>query len=87
IVLGAVFLVLTGAEALYIDMGHFGPAPIRRSWFAIVMPCLILNYFGQGAMLLGNPSAVRNPFYLMVPELLLIPMVLLATCAAVIASQ
>ncbi|KAA0180202.1 potassium transporter Kup [Cupriavidus gilardii] len=87
IVLGAVFLVLTGAEALYIDMGHFGPAPIRRGWFAIVMPCLMLNYFGQGAMLLGDPSAVRNPFYLMVPDLLLIPMVLLATCAAVIASQ
>ncbi|TWG80441.1 KUP system potassium uptake protein [Cupriavidus gilardii J11] len=87
IVLGAVFLVLTGAEALYIDMGHFGPRPIRLSWFAIVMPCLMLNYFGQGAMLLGNPDAARNPFYLMVPEPLLIPMVVLATCAAVIASQ
>lgn len=87
IVLGAVFLVLTGAEALYIDMGHFGARPIRLSWFCLVMPCLMLNYFGQGAMLLQNPEAVKNPFYLMVPDLLLIPMVLLATTAAVIASQ
>lgn len=87
IVLGAVFLVLTGAEALYIDMGHFGAKPIRLSWFFIVMPCLMLNYFGQGAMLLGNPEATKNPFYMMVPEPLLIPMVVLATCAAVIASQ
>jgi KUP system potassium uptake protein len=87
IVLGAVFLVLTGTEALYVDMGHFGARPIRLSWFFIVMPCLMLNYFGQGAMLLDNPTATRNPFFLMVPEPLLIPMVLLATAATVIASQ
>ncbi|WP_029047666.1 potassium transporter Kup [Cupriavidus sp. amp6] len=87
IVLGSVFLVLTGAEALYVDMGHFGARPIRMGWFILVMPCLMLNYFGQGAMLLQNPAGVENPFYLMVPEPLLIPMVLLATCATVIASQ
>lgn len=87
IVLGAVFLVLTGAEALYVDMGHFGARPIRIGWFILVMPCLMLNYFGQGAMLLQNPAASVNPFYLMVPEPLLIPMVLLSTCATVIASQ
>ncbi|MHA7680046.1 potassium transporter Kup [Cupriavidus sp. PET2-C1] len=87
VVLGSVFLVLTGAEALYADMGHFGIRPIRTGWFAVVMPCLMLNYFGQGAMLLQNPEAVSNPFYLMVPQPLLIPMVLLATCATVIASQ
>ncbi|MCO4890218.1 potassium transporter Kup [Cupriavidus sp. WGtm5] len=87
IVLGSVFLVLTGAEALYVDMGHFGARPIRIGWFILVMPCLMLNYFGQGAMLLNNPAGAENPFYLMVPELLLIPMVLLATCATVIASQ
>ncbi|QYY32908.1 MULTISPECIES: potassium transporter Kup [Cupriavidus] len=87
IVLGSVFLVLTGAEALYVDMGHFGARPIRYGWFVLVMPCLILNYFGQGAMLLTNPAGAENPFYLMVPEPLLIPMVVLATCATVIASQ
>ncbi|WP_420993848.1 potassium transporter Kup [Cupriavidus sp. 30B13] len=87
IVLGSVFLVLTGAEALYVDMGHFGRRPIRFAWFALVMPCLMLNYFGQGAMLLQNPDAISNPFYLMVPQALLLPMVLLATCATVIASQ
>ncbi|MEM5428378.1 potassium transporter Kup [Cupriavidus oxalaticus] len=87
IVLGSVFLVLTGAEALYVDMGHFGARPIRIGWFILVMPCLMLNYFGQGAMLLHNPAGAENPFYLMVPEPLLIPMVLLATCATVIASQ
>lgn len=87
IVLGSVFLVLTGAEALYADMGHFGAKPIRYGWFILVMPCLMLNYFGQGAMLLGNPEAVQNPFYLMVPEALQLPMVLLATAATVIASQ
>ena len=87
IVLGSVFLVLTGAEALYVDMGHFGARPIRLGWFILVMPCLMLNYFGQGAMLLQNPAGAENPFYLMVPEPLLIPMVLLATCATVIASQ
>ncbi|WP_454720956.1 MULTISPECIES: potassium transporter Kup [Cupriavidus] len=87
IVLGSVFLVLTGAEALYVDMGHFGRRPIRFAWFVLVMPCLMLNYFGQGAMLLRNPEAISNPFYLMVPQALLLPMVLLATCATVIASQ
>ncbi|MBV8273181.1 MAG: potassium transporter Kup [Cupriavidus sp.] len=87
IVLGSVFLVLTGAEALYADMGHFGAKPIRKAWFVLVMPCLILNYFGQGAMLLGNPDAIENPFYLMVPSALQLPMVLLATAATVIASQ
>jgi KUP system potassium uptake protein len=87
IVLGSVFLVLTGAEALYADMGHFGAKPIRMAWFVLVMPCLILNYFGQGAMLLGNPDAIQNPFYLMVPSALQLPMVLLATAATVIASQ
>lgn len=87
IVLGSVFLVLTGAEALYVDMGHFGARPIRIGWFVLVMPCLMLNYFGQGAMLMNNPAGAENPFFLMVPEPLLIPMVLLATCATVIASQ
>lgn len=87
IVLGSVFLVLTGAEALYVDMGHFGARPIRIGWFVLVMPCLMLNYFGQGAMLMNNPAGAVNPFFLMVPEPLLIPMVLLATCATVIASQ
>jgi len=87
VVLGSVFLVLTGAEALYADMGHFGARPIRYGWFALVMPCLMLNYFGQGAMLLQNPSAIENPFYLMVPQMLQLPMVLLATLATVIASQ
>jgi len=87
IVLGSVFLVLTGAEALYADMGHFGAKPIRVAWFVLVMPCLMLNYFGQGAMLLGNPDAISNPFYLMVPSALQLPMVLLATAATVIASQ
>ncbi|WER44531.1 potassium transporter Kup [Cupriavidus sp. WKF15] len=87
VVLGSVFLVLTGAEALYADMGHFGARPIRYGWFVLVMPCLMLNYFGQGAMLLNHPEAVANPFYLMVPSALQLPMVLLATCATVIASQ
>lgn len=87
IVLGSVFLVLTGAEALYVDMGHFGARPIRIGWFVLVMPCLMLNYFGQGAMLMNNPAGAENPFFLMVPELLQLPMVLLATCATVIASQ
>ena len=87
IVLGAVFLVLTGAEALYADMGHFGVKPIRMGWFYIVMPCLILNYFGQGAMFLNNPETVSNPFFLMVPEAFVLPLVILATLATVIASQ
>lgn len=87
IVLGAVFLVLTGAEALYADMGHFGIKPIRYAWFFIAMPCLLLNYFGQGAMLLNRPEAITNPFFLMVPEAFTLSLVILATCATVIASQ
>src|SRR5450830_404163 len=87
VVLGSVVLVLTGAEALYADMGHFGIRPIRFAWLYTVMPCLLINYFGQGANLLINPAAVDNPFYRMVPDLLLVPMVNLATFATVIASQ
>ena len=87
IVLGAVFLVLTGAEALYADMGHFGIRPIQYAWFFITMPCLLLNYFGQGAMLLANPEAIANPFFLMVPESYTFTLVILATLATVIASQ
>ena len=86
-VLGAVFLAVTGAEALYADMGHFGKAPIRFAWFAFVLPGLALNYFGQGALLIVNPQAVENPFYLMFPGWALLPMVVLATAATVIASQ
>jgi KUP system potassium uptake protein len=85
--LGAVVLALTGAEALYADMGHFGRQPIRRVWFFFVLPALILNYFGQGALLLHTPSAVHNPFYLLAPSWLQLPLVVLATMAAVIASQ
>jgi KUP system potassium uptake protein len=87
ITLGAVFLCLTGAEALYADMGHFGRQPIRIAWFGLVMPSLVLNYFGQGALVLSNPEAASNPFYLMAPEWALIPLVGLATAATVIASQ
>ena len=87
VILGAVVLCVTGAEALYADMGHFGKKPIRLAWFAVVMPALIINYFGQGALLLRNPQAVSNPFFLMVPEWALMPMVGLATLATVIASQ
>ena len=87
VILGAVVLCVTGAEALYADMGHFGKRPIRLAWFWIVMPALVLNYFGQGALLLKNPDAVKNPFYLMAPEWALLPLLLLATAAAVIASQ
>jgi KUP system potassium uptake protein len=87
IVLGAVFLVLTGAEALYADMGHFGIRPIQYAWFFLTMPCLLLNYFGQGAMLLANPEAIQNPFFLMVPEAYTFTLVILATLATVIASQ
>ncbi len=85
--LGSVVLVLTGGEALYADMGHFGIQPIRRSWFILVLPGLVLNYFGQGALLLTNPAAVENPFFLMVPKWAVLPMVGLATFATVIASQ
>ena len=87
LVLGAVFLVVTGGEALYADIGHFGTAPIRLTWFAVVLPALTLNYFGQGALLLVQPEAAVNPFYLMAPSWALYPMVVLATAAAVIASQ
>ena len=87
VILGAVVLCVTGGEALYADMGHFGKKPIRLAWFAIVMPCLTLNYFGQGALLLQEPEAVKNPFFLMAPDWLLIPLVGLATMATVIASQ
>ena len=86
-ILGAVVLALTGAEALYADMGHFGRKPIARAWFVLVLPALVLNYFGQGAMLLQNPEAARNPFYLLAPAWALIPLVGLATLATVIASQ
>ena len=87
VVLGSVVLVVTGGEALYADMGHFGRQPIRFAWFGLVLPALMLNYFGQSAMLLLDPSAASNPFYLMVPSWGLIPMVFLATAATVIASQ
>ena len=87
IILGAVVLCVTGAEALYADLGHFGKKPIRLAWFSVVMPSLVLNYFGQGALLISNPAAVKNPFYLMAPEWALLPLVGLATMATVIASQ
>ncbi|MDR6534951.1 potassium transporter Kup [Variovorax soli] len=87
IILGATVLCVTGAEALYADLGHFGKRPIRVAWFSVVMPALTLNYFGQGALLLENPAAVKNPFFMMAPEWALIPLVLLATAATVIASQ
>ncbi|MHB8872875.1 MAG: potassium transporter Kup [Myxococcaceae bacterium] len=87
IVLGSVVLCITGGEALYADMGHMGASPIRRAWFAMVFPALLLNYFGQGAMLLENAAGASNPFYKLVPQVLLYPMVALATVATVIASQ
>jgi len=87
IILGAVVLCVTGAEALYADLGHFGKKPIRLAWFAVAMPALTLNYFGQGALLLAQPDAVQNPFFRMAPAWALLPLVLLATLAAVIASQ
>jgi KUP system potassium uptake protein len=86
-VLAGVFLTVTGGEALYADMGHFGKTPIRLSWVTIVMPALVLNYFGQGALLIQNPAAISNPFYLMAPQWSLLPLVLIATAATVIASQ
>jgi KUP system potassium uptake protein len=85
--LGSVFLVVTGGEALYADMGHFGRRPISRGWFMVALPALALNYFGQGALLLGDPSAIGSPFYRMAPSWGLVPLVVLATCATVIASQ
>ena len=87
VALGAVVLCVTGAEALYADMGHFGKQPIRVAWFGLAMPALVLNYFGQGAMLLGAPQSVRNPFYEMAPPWALLPLIGLATAATVIASQ
>jgi KUP system potassium uptake protein len=87
ILLGAVVLAVTGAEALYADMGHFGKRPIRVAWLTLVFPALLLNYFGQGALLLRDPSAVSNPFYLLAPRPLLYPLIALATMAAIIASQ
>ena len=87
VVLGSVVLCITGGEALYADMGHFGPRPIRLSWYAMVFPSLVLNYFGQGALLLAKPDMAFNPFFGLVPEILLYPMVGLATIATVIASQ
>jgi KUP system potassium uptake protein len=87
VALGAVVLSVTGAEALYADMGHFGRFPIRLAWFGFVLPALILNYFGQGALILQHPETVKNPFYLLAPEWMLYPLIILATLAAVIASQ
>ena len=87
VALGAVVLAVTGAEALYADMGHFGRFPIRLAWFGFVLPALIINYFGQGALVLADPQAVKNPFYLLAPEWSLFPLIVLATLAAVIASQ
>lgn len=85
--MGAVVLTVTGGEALYADMGHFGPVPIRLAWFFVVLPCLVLNYAGQGALLLRDPAAIENPFYLLVPQWALYPMIIMATMATVIASQ
>ena len=87
VILGSVFLAVTGAEALYADMGHFGKAPIRQGWLFVVLPCLTLNYLGQGAFLLANPGAADNPFWNMVPQMVYWPMLILATAATVIASQ
>jgi len=87
LILGAVFLVVTGGEALYADMGHFGTRPIRLVWFSLVLPALLLNYFGQGALLLEDPEAAHNPFYRLAPAWALYPMIILATSAAIIASQ
>ena len=86
-VIGAVFLALTGGEALYADMGLVGPSAIRRAWFGMVLPALLLNYFGQGALILSDPAAADNPFYKLAPGWALIPMVVLATFATIIASQ
>jgi len=87
VTLGAVFLVVTGGEALYADLGHFGRKPIQSAWFYLVLPALLINYFGQGALVLSDPSALENSFYRMVPDVLLLPLVVLATAATVIASQ
>lgn len=87
VVIGAVLLAVTGAEALYADLGHFGRKPIQAAWLGLVFPCLMLNYLGQGALVLNDPQTIENPFYLMVPQGGLLPMVLLATAATIIASQ
>jgi KUP system potassium uptake protein len=87
LIMGSVVLAITGAEALYADMGHFGLKPIRYAWFGFVFPALLLNYFGQGALLLSNPKAIENPFYLLAPHWALYPLLILATLASVIASQ
>src|SRR4029079_17845197 len=87
VTLGAVFLAVTGGEALYADLGHFGRKPIQAGWLYFVLPSLLINYFGQGALVLSNPEAISNSFYLMVPKGLLVPMIILATAATVIASQ
>jgi KUP system potassium uptake protein len=87
LVLGSVFLVVTGGEALYADMGHFGARPIRTAWFSVALPALLLNYFGQGGLLLGRPSAIVSPFYNMAPSWALYPVVVLSTFATIIASQ
>jgi KUP system potassium uptake protein len=87
VTLGAVFLAVTGGEALYADLGHFGRKPIQAGWLYFVLPSLLLNYFGQGALVLSNPAAIENSFYRMVPDVMLLPMVVLATAATVIASQ
>jgi len=87
LILGAVVLVVTGGEALYADMGHFGKRPIRLAWFTVVLPALLLNYFGQGALLISDPTAATNPFYALVPSWALYPMLVVATAAAIIASQ
>src|SRR5215813_68831 len=87
VTLGAVFLAVTGGEALYADLGHFGRKPIRIAWLAFVLPALVINYFGQGALLLANPATTENPFYRLVPEAFLLPTIVLATAATVIASQ
>src|SRR5882757_8309154 len=87
VTLGAVFLAVTGGEALYADLGHFGRRPIQTGWFYFVLPALLINYFGQGALVLSNPAAIENSFYRMAPDVMLLPLVVLATAATVIASQ
>ncbi|MBY0462075.1 MAG: KUP/HAK/KT family potassium transporter, partial [Alphaproteobacteria bacterium] len=87
LILGTTVLALTGAEAMYADLGHFGKKPIRIAWFYLVCPCLLLNYFGQAALLLKNPAAIENPFYLLAPSWALYPLIVLATIATIIASQ
>ncbi|MDB5656221.1 MAG: trkD [Tardiphaga sp.] len=87
VTLGAVFLAVTGGEALYADLGHFGRKPIQSGWFFMVLPALLINYFGQGALVLSNPASIENPFYLMAPPSMLVPLIILATAATVIASQ